>query len=59
MIKLTRFLFMAALLLFAISANAQVTTSTLSGKVTESGSEVVIGATVRAVHEPSGILTVR
>ncbi len=54
MIKLTRFLFMAALLLFAISANAQVTTSTLSGKVTESGSEVVIGATVRAVHEPSG-----
>ena len=34
--------------------NAQVTTSAISGKVTDEQSETVIGATIIAVHEPSG-----
>ena len=33
---------------------AQVTTSTLSGRVIDSTKEAVIGATIQAVHEPSG-----
>jgi len=51
-----RLFFLASLLLVvATSVVAQVTTSALSGLVTlkESG-ETVIGATVQAVHEPSG-----
>ena len=40
----------------AVCVNAQVTTSALSGKVTDENKEPVIGATVVAVHEPSGTL---
>lgn len=39
-----------------VSVNAQVTTSALSGKVIDEMNEPVIGATVVAVHEPSGTL---
>ena len=35
-------------------AFAQVTTSALSGRVTESNGDAVIGAAVLATHEPSG-----
>ena len=43
------------MLLITIAAKAQVTTSSMSGKVTVEGSgEEVIGATVVALHEPSG-----
>ena len=43
------------LLLTAISAVAQITTSSMSGVVTFEGSdETIIGATVQAIHEPSG-----
>ena len=49
------FFLVSLLLVVATSMVAQVTTSALSGLVTlkESG-ETVIGATVQAVHEPSG-----
>lgn len=43
----------ATLLLMVSSAVAQVTTSGMSGKITADGEEV-IGATVEAVHMPSG-----
>lgn len=38
----------------SIGANAQVTTASLSGQVTEPNGEPIIGATVIAVHQPSG-----
>lgn len=45
----------AVLLLVSTAVMAQVTTSALGGKVTLSGSdEAVIGATIQAVHTPSG-----
>ncbi|MCH5308929.1 MAG: TonB-dependent receptor [Prevotella sp.] len=50
------FFLVATLLMLSLTAVAQITTSSLAGKVTldnESGEEV-IGATVVAVHEPSG-----
>lgn len=40
----------------AIGANAQVTTSAISGKILDETQSPVIGATVVAVHEPSGTL---
>lgn len=42
------------LLLAAVGVNAQVTTASMAGKVTEAGNEPIIGATIQAVHEPSG-----
>ena len=43
-----------ALLAFMVStAMAQITTSSVSGKVTANG-EDIIGATIKAVHQPSG-----
>ena len=49
-----RLLFLVAMvLMFTTSAMAQITTSGINGKVT-AGNEGVIGATVEAVHTPSG-----
>ena len=49
------FLMVAMLLMLTLGAMAQVTTSSMAGKVTLEGSgEEIIGATVVAVHEPSG-----
>jgi len=54
-----RILFLlAAIMIMSANALAQITTSSMAGKVTEGGEnaegETIIGATVQAVHEPSG-----
>lgn len=47
--------FLAALLpAVSICATAQVTTSAVSGKVTAETGEAVVGATIVALHQPSG-----
>lgn len=55
MLKKLRFILLTAIgLLMAVRVSAQITTSSMSGKVVDTTGETVIGATVQAVHEPSG-----
>lgn len=57
MVHHSKFLFSALVVsTMAVSANAQVTTSAISGKVLDETKAPVIGATVVAIHEPSGTL---
>ncbi|QCR25229.1 cell envelope biogenesis protein OmpA [Pontibacter sp. SGAir0037] len=49
------YLLTTLLMLFCLAGvNAQVTTSSLSGSVRSTNGEALIGATVRATHQPSG-----
>jgi hypothetical protein len=45
---------MTMMLAFSLSIMAQITTSSMAGKVTVDAGETAIGATVQVVHEPSG-----
>lgn len=54
MLKRVRIILTVALLLLAVGVNAQVTTASLAGKVTDAGNEPIIGATIQAIHVPSG-----
>lgn len=57
MVHHSKFLFSALVVsAMAVGANAQVTTSAISGKVLDETKAPVIGATVVAIHEPSGTL---
>lgn len=57
MVHHSKFLYSALVVsAMAVGANAQVTTSAISGKVLDETKAPVIGATVVAIHEPSGTL---
>ena len=54
MVKRMRSFFAVVMLVIAAAVNAQVTTSSMSGKVVDQSNEAIIGATIQAIHEPSG-----
>lgn len=54
MLKRMRTFLVVATLMLTTLVNAQVTTSSISGKVVDTNNEPIIGATIQAIHEPSG-----
>ena len=52
MLKRMRSFLAVVVTMIAVSVNAQITTSTLSGKVVDANGEAIIGATVQATHTP-------
>lgn len=53
-VKVSIFTILVGLFLLQNSAFSQVTTSSISGNVTDQAGSSLIGATVKAVHEPTG-----
>jgi len=51
---LGRLVFAVMMVLVTFGLNAQVTTSSMSGQVTETDGEPLTGASITAVHQPSG-----
>ena len=54
MVRRVKFLALVAMFFVSLSVHAQVTTSALSGVVTDENQQAMIGATITALHEPSG-----
>jgi hypothetical protein len=50
----TKILSLCAFMLLSWAANAQITTSSISGRVSDETGETLVGATIIAVHKPSG-----
>ena len=50
MVKRMRSFFAVVMLVIAATVNAQVTTSSMSGKVVDQSNEAIIGATIRAIN---------
>jgi len=56
MIKQLKYLAFAVILLLTSTIHAQVTTSGISGKVVDKMNSPIIGATVKAIHTPTGTI---
>ena len=54
MLRKVKFLALLAMFFVTLSVSAQVTTSALSGVVTDENRQAMIGATITALHTPSG-----
>ena len=54
MLRTVKLLALVAMFFVALSSSAQVTTSALSGVVTDENHQAMIGATITALHTPSG-----
>ncbi|MBR4829276.1 MAG: TonB-dependent receptor [Muribaculaceae bacterium] len=54
MLRKVKLMALVAMFFVALSSSAQVTTSALSGVVTDENQQAMIGATITALHTPSG-----
>ncbi len=54
MLRTVKLMALVAMFFVALASSAQVTTSALSGVVTDENQEAMIGATITALHTPSG-----
>ena len=54
MLRTVKLLALVAMFFVALASSAQVTTSALSGVVTDENQQAMIGTTITALHTPSG-----